>query len=341
MSPRHRLPTSKCRAVAMAASVLALMLAATGCGGTLDAGHDEPHGPLPVDERNPIILDNDGWKDNWQGEYAMLLASKGTARLLAIIVSDSRYWIDVNDNAAGWKNMVTAARSSGLKNIPDITVNPGPPLVRPSDGIIENTVGNSTVGANLIVELSRQHALPSRPVVVVTGAALTNLAEAYLIDRTVADRVVVVSALGSYSEPNGIMSSPNGDLDPWANWIVTQRFRYVQVSAYYAQTGDVAEAEIATLPKNPFGTWMAEKQPGIFGAPTAADQVSLLAVTLPTFVRKIQRAAPDTTMAYDGAQGPHLRPDPAGNSWVVSQIGGPLANSTLWQLLLAPNTFSP
>lgn len=342
MSPRRRLPARRFRAKAIAVGGLGLMLAAGGCGGTLDAGHDEPHGPLPdIDERNPVILDNDAWHDNWQGEYAMLLANKGTTRLLAIIASDSRYWPDVNTNATGWNNMVAAARSSGLKNIPEVTPSAGAPLTRPSDGIIESTVSNNSAGGNLIVELSRQYGQGSRPVVVVTGAALTNLAEAYLLDKTVTERVVVVSSLGSYSEPNGIMSGPNGDLDPWAGWIVSQRYRYVQISSFYPQTEDVAETELTALPKNSFGTWMADKQPGIFVAPLAADQVSLLAVALPMFVRKIQRTSPDTTMAYDAAPGLHLRPDPAGNTWIVSQIAGPLAKSTLWQLLLASDTFSP
>ena len=38
--------------------------------------------------------------------------------------------------------------------------------------------------------------LPWRPLVVVTGSRLTDVADAYLMDPTVADRVVVVSALG-------------------------------------------------------------------------------------------------------------------------------------------------
>src|SRR4029079_485242 len=90
-------------------------------------------------------------------------------------------------------------------------------------------------GARLLVALSRQLSLPWRPVVVLATAPLTNLADAYLLDHSVVDRVVVVAALGSFAAPNGVMNGPNGDLDPWANWIVAQKFRYVQVSAYYDQ----------------------------------------------------------------------------------------------------------
>ena len=83
--------------------------------------------------------------------------------------------------------------------------------------------------------------MPLRPVVVLADAPLTDFADAYLIDPTVVDRVVVVAALGSYSAPNGVMGVPNGDLDAWASWIVAQRFRYVQVGVWYDQSNDVPD----------------------------------------------------------------------------------------------------
>jgi hypothetical protein len=90
-----------------------------------------PHGRLPVDERNPIILANDGVSDNWSGEFAVLLANSGGPALAGIIVTSSWFWPDLNANANGWTRFVTAARSSGLRNIPDNTASAGLPLVRP------------------------------------------------------------------------------------------------------------------------------------------------------------------------------------------------------------------
>jgi hypothetical protein len=317
----------------------ALALAAAACGGTLDAGRDVSHGLLPVDERNPVIIDNDWWKDNWLGEYAMLLANTGGPPLAGIIVSNTPYWPDVNANVSGWTNLVTAATSSGLKNIPDVTVSVGAPLVRPADGRIDSTTPNRSAGAHLIVDLSRRLSLPWRPVVVLGGGPLTNLADAYLIDHSVVDRVVVVAALGEYAAPNGTMNGPNGDLDPWADWIVAQRFRYVQVSAYYDQTGDVTAAQLPDLPDNPLGSWMSDKLPDLFTIPNASDQIAVLSVGLPTFAVTVQRASPDTSVAFDAMQGPPLRPDPNGNAWIVTQIAAPLAAARLWQMLLDPRTF--
>jgi hypothetical protein len=298
------------------------------------------HGMLPVDERNPVIIDNDGWSDNWLGEYALLLANSGGPRVLGVIAHASDYWPNATANAAGWMNLIEVARASGLKNLPGVTTSSGAPLVRPSDGQIDSTAANASPGGRAIVELSRQFSLPSRPVTVLACGPLTNVADAYLIDPSVVDRVVIVAVLGSYAAPDGIMNGPNGDLDPWADWIVAQRFRYVQVSAYYVQTGDVTADDLASLPQNPFGDWMAAKQPDVFDIPTASDQIAVLSVALPAFVTEVQRVSPDTSVGFDATRGPPLRPSAGGNAWVVTQIAPPLAASRLWQML-RPWTFSP
>jgi len=312
-----------------------------GCGGTLDAGRDLPHGKLPIDERNPVILDNDNSSDNWMGEYAVLLANSGGNRIVGIIASASPYWTDANVNATGFGKLVAAARASGLQNIPKVTMSGGLPLVRPDDGDIEKTKPNNAPGAQLIVDLSRQYATPTRPLVVISCVPLTNLADAYLIDHSVVDRVVAVAALGELGDPNATMNGPNGDLDAWSDWIVAQKYRYVQVSAYYDQTADVTSADFNRLPQNALGSWMKDKQPKLYSIPQASDQIAVLAVGLPAFAMTVQRASPDTSVAYDPMQGPPLRPDDAGNTWVVTKIDAPLAATRLWETLGNPKTFGP
>src|SRR5678815_5209219 len=100
------------------------------CAETRDLGSSLPHGHLPVDERNPIVLLNDGTDDNWQGEYAVLLANSGGPPLAAIIVNTSPNVPDIGVNVAGWRKLVTAARASGMRGIPDPTTSIGAPLVR-------------------------------------------------------------------------------------------------------------------------------------------------------------------------------------------------------------------
>jgi hypothetical protein len=328
----RRAPVAACACVGAA-------LVAAGCGGTLDAGRDMPHGKLPVDERNPVIIDNDGWSDNWIGEYAVLFANSGGPPLAGIIANPTTYWPNGNDNATGWGKLVAAARASGLGNIPDVTLSTGAPLVRPADGLIDSTTPNHSAGARVIVDRSRQLDQPLRPLVVLAGGPLTNLADAYLMDPTVVDRVVVVAALGEYAAPTATTNGPNGDLDAWADWIVVQRYRYVQVSAYYDQLGDVVAGDLPRLPQNALGDWMRDKQPNLFTIPNASDQIAVLSVALPSFAVAVQRASPDTSVAFDSTQGPPLRPNPTGNAWVVTEIDAPLAATRLWQMLLDPRTY--
>ena len=102
-----------------ALSAAAALLFAACEGGSIDAGRDFSHGLLPVDERNPVIIANDSATDNWTGEYAMLLANSGGPPLVGIIVNPSPYWPDLATSVDAWKQMIAAARESGLRNIPD------------------------------------------------------------------------------------------------------------------------------------------------------------------------------------------------------------------------------
>ena len=317
--------------------VLALGVSVTvaACGqSSLDAGHDKPHGLLPVDERNPVIFYNDGGRDNWSGEYGLLLANYGRWPLQGLIVTTSKYWPDASVNNAAWTAFLTAARGSGLKNIPAITASAPGLLQRPTDNVIESTVPIPSDGAQLIRTLSAQLAEPYRPLVVVCGTRLTDIANAYLLDHDVANRVVVVASLGQYSAPNATMDGPNGELDPWSDWIVAHRFTYVQVSTYYQGSGDVPDSELPSLPPTTLGDWIKSKQPDVSPIAQASDQVAVLAVGLPNFVTGVQRLSPDPAAVFDPTAGPPLRPDAAGRVWVVTKLAAPLARGRLWEMLL-------
>jgi hypothetical protein len=63
----------------------------------LDAGSDTPHDLLPVDERNQIIISNDGC-GSWQGLLAILFSNAGGPALAGIIVNASNYAPDLDAN---------------------------------------------------------------------------------------------------------------------------------------------------------------------------------------------------------------------------------------------------
>jgi hypothetical protein len=333
VSPACRLASS-ISALAVAAALLG-----TSCMETRNLGSSVPRGSLPVDARNPIVLTNDGAYDNWQGEYAVLLANAGGPKLAGIIVSANLPWPNIDVNIAGWRALVTAARASGLRDIPDPIASIGPPLVRPASGEIDATTPNRSEGARSIVEMSRRLSLDYRPLVVVTGGRLTDVADAYLMDPTVTERVVVVSSLGTTTDSGGAMAAPNGEMDPWADSIVTARFRFVQVSAFYDQFKDVPASRLSELPANPFGEWIAAKQPKIWNLAEASDQVALVAVGIPSFAVEVKRVSPAALVGAGASAGPDLVTDPNGPAWLVTQSASAGVTDWFWQMLLDPATF--
>ena len=313
---------------------LATAVAAGGCTETLDAGYNGPSGLLPVDQRNPIILLNDGAYDNWSAEYAILLANGGGSPLVGIIVNETPDWPDIQTNVRGYTDLVAAALSSGLANPPDPIPSIGAPLVMPASGNIDDTKQNRSAGALLIVNTSKSMALPHRPLVIATGGALTDVADAYLVDHTVTERVVVVSSLGSATSAGGGMGKPNGNGDPWADYIVAHQFRYVQVSAWYDQLTDVPTSSLSQLPNNALGAWIAAKQPNLWQWSPASDQVSVLAVGLPSFATAIERVSPSGAVDGGATEGPTLASDKSGSGWLVTGCDGTVATKLFWKVLL-------
>ena len=317
-------------------TALAVAFSLIGCSGERNLGSSSPHGLLPVDERNPILLMNDGLDDNWQGEYAILLASSGGPKLAAIVVGTSPNYPEIGRNMMAWGDLVQRAHDSGLSEIPLPMPSDAAKLVRPANGQleaqIEATVPNSSPGALKIVELSKELSLPYRPLVVVTGGRLTDVADAYLIDPTVVERTVVVSSLGSATATGGTMSDPNGEMDTWADVIVTSKFRFVQVSAYYDQLQDVPAS--SSFPNNALGRWIQMKQPKVWALPKAADQVAVLAVGLPTFAAAVDRVSA-AALPADATVGPELLSAPDGQSWLVRRSNGAEAGKRFWQALKA------
>jgi len=131
------------------------------------------------------------------------------------------------------------------------------------------------------------------------------------------------------------MAAPNGEMDPWADAIVTARFRFVQVSAFYDQLTDVPASRLSELPANAFGDWIAAKQPKIWSVPLAADQVAVAAVTIPSFATAIARVSSAGVVGAGASAGPDLVMNDSGPAWLVTDSMGAAASARFWDLLLA------
>jgi hypothetical protein len=313
--------------------VLTTLVGTTACGGELDAGSDIPRGALPVDERSPTIVMNEGALDNWQGEYAALFAATGQLRVVGLIVSASSAYPSLESNVGGFRRMIAAARDSGMKHLPDVTGSVAPALRAPLDEVIEETVPNRSEGARLILQAAAEHSTPAHPLAIATGGALTDIADAYLLDPSLAERAVVVASLGRIGGVEVYTDTPNGNLDPWATFIVASRMRYVQVNGFYDQLQDVPDDRVAELPQNRFGEWVAEKRATILNLQTACDQVSVLSVALPYFALEV------THMRVDEADPVKLTPDSNGPIWHVARADSDRARAEIWAKLNDPSTF--
>lgn len=313
--------------------VVGLALLHAGCSSQLDAGSDVLHGSLPVDERSAVVVINDGGRDNWHGEFAAILASTGRLDLVGIIVNANAEYPSVDVNVTNYRQMVRAAEASGWHHVPEPTASIAPTLVKPNSGVIEDTAPNHSEGARLILEAAARWGTVVHPLAIATGGALTDVADAYLLDPSLADRAVVVASLGRSDGDKATTLDPNGDRDLWATRIVTSRLRYVQVNGYYDQMLDVPEERVAELPSNAFGQWMADKRPDILDLGHACDQISVLAVGLPWFATDVVR------MRADDTEPTTLLPDDAGAVWHVGQSESERARELLWSALKDPLSF--
>ncbi|MBM4264475.1 MAG: hypothetical protein FJ145_23990 [Deltaproteobacteria bacterium] len=162
-----------------------------------------------------MIYDNDGAVESgYTDAYIMALASAGIINLRGII-STSSYgehppYVPLPENTVlgERRELVAKARRSGMRNIPDPTAGPSISLKsrRPASGIIEDTAPLGTPGSWLIVNEARQ-ATPSRPLVVIMGGQGTALADAYLLDHSIADKVVAVWLVGAKRSSNGVLDA--------------------------------------------------------------------------------------------------------------------------------------
>jgi hypothetical protein len=182
---------------------------------------------LGVGRDNPLIYDNDWWFDTPDKNYLWAKTSLGQADLKGNIVTrdlwdwQKGYVYTLQQGMADAEKSVGIARRSGLKGIPDPVPGCDAVFERPASGYIRDTKIVPSKGSELIVAEARK-ASWDKPLVVFVGGPLNTVANAYLMDPTIADRMVVfMTDLCGY----------NGK-DPWANYIVASRCKLVNYGAH-------------------------------------------------------------------------------------------------------------
>jgi hypothetical protein len=85
---------------------------------------------------------------------------------------------------------VATGRASGLRNIPEPVAGTRGHLVKPASGKVEDTQPLDSPGRRQIVREAKA-ATAEKPLVVCVGGPLTAVADPYLLDNSIADRLVV------------------------------------------------------------------------------------------------------------------------------------------------------
>lgn len=175
----------------------------------------------------PMIYDNDWWFDTPDKNYLWAKASLGEADLRGNIVSrdmwDWRngYLYKLEQGMEDARKSIAIARRSGLRNIPDPVAGSDRAFERPKSGKIEDTKVFRSPGSDLIVAEARK-ATPQKPLLVFVGGPLNTVANAYLTDASIAEKMIVfMTDLRGY----------NGK-DPWANTIVATRCKLINYGAH-------------------------------------------------------------------------------------------------------------
>lgn len=174
----------------------------------------------------PMIYDNDWWGDTPDKNYLWAKASLGKINLRANIVTRDMwnwrkgYLYKLEQGVKDARKSIGIARRSGLKNIPDAIPGCDKAFQRPKSNKVEDTKVVRTKGSDLIVTEARK-ANPKKPLLIFVGGPLNTVANAYLTDPSIADRMIVfMTDLRGY----------NGK-DPWANYIVANRCRLINFGA--------------------------------------------------------------------------------------------------------------
>lgn len=320
-----------------AGAILAVVSLLPGC-----ASFSPLQTALPYEKVRSVVYDNDEVVDVYTDEYVMALAAAGDIHLNGLTTSSSvapyNRWVtpESYERMVGDRSKsIDLVRGMGWSHIPDPIRGPNRHLERPSSDRIEDTQSISSAGSWLVVHEAKK-ATPATPLVLVMGGPLTLVADAYLLDPSIADRVVVMWLGGRFDD----MADYNGWADPWSAYIVLQRLSLVQFPVMMAPPFVPKQRLASDLPESALRNWMIKKQlhtdvnaPGDYdgdGPPAIAVMRSDYVVeTKRVSFSHWERLADDV----DPHEIPVFKDDPQGKTIVVTKANAAVATEEWWRAL--------
>lgn len=332
-----QLLTSQASFVA-ACTVLVSMMSLQSCSPRSSNYTGLPHKRVPV-----VLYDNDEVVDVYTDDYVMALAAAGDIRLAGLITSTStapfNRWVGEEDHQRMVRdrlNSIELARGIGWPHIPDHVSGSQVNLSRPRSGHVDDTRPIVSAGSLLVVEEARK-ATPEQPLVLVMGGPLTLAADAYLIDRSIADRLLVMWLGGGINDMGGY----NGWADPWAAYIVLTQLRLMQFPEGLARPFISKSRLRAELPASSLTEWMVLKKlsTSMVQLPGEHDEDGPPAIALVRhdYVQEVKRVSFSHWEALgkdsEPREVPVLKDDPQGRAIVVTEADEDVATEEWWRAL--------
>jgi hypothetical protein len=258
-------------------------------------GRDRPFDNLPFAASTPIVvMDEDPFACLLE-DYAFALSHERTRTVLGIGVGGGNN--NARDRFKTLDRYARALKVRGVRNIPELLLGSGAPLVPPVSGRFEETRPESSPAVNRLVSMARQ-ARPDRPVAVICAGAMTDLASAWLVEPACAANLIAVCGFGGPYQCE--------KLDPWAYTIVMQQFRCIVLDKTYAMNLDPREFDRI---RDRCWSSISRKE-------GSRDLVLLATVALPEVATKVERA----TCERDGTNPLRLVPKADGRIWLVKDV---------------------
>lgn len=295
----------------------------------------QPLKSLPFVNAAAIIYDNDDHRDVYTDEYLLALAHLGEINLAALITTYSPNQHEYNEFVEGRRKIVEKARETGFRNLPKVFEGADRPLDRPSSNRIKDTEPIDLTASRFIINQAR-HASIEKPLIYVAGNQLTTLANAYLIDPSISDRVLVSTLVGVRQRDYHV------GLDDWAWSIVLSFFRVLAIpvgppnnrGTVYMKPPSVPKKLIAeALPQElPLFRWMFEKEHPTNWLPAEHDYDGQVAIPLtrPDYITKLQRWR---ATGIDSGGRLTFKKDESGNVYEALDAEQEIATEEFWRVM--------
>ncbi len=284
-------------------------------------GEDADEHRLPYDNSNPVIYDND-WSNDYVDWYLMALASAGDIRYTGISTSSSIPPYNKHMTAEHLEKQVKArreiarrGRESGFRYVPDPVAGTIGHLKKPASGLISDTKPLDSPGSRQIIKQARR-ATVEKPLVICVGGPLTVVADAYLLDNSIADKLIV-AFLDNY---NGGMYGFNGWSDGWAAYIALEKLRLVQFTVESKSAAWIPKERLFELPASPARDFMIASTPDVAAPEGDVDGPPAIALMRPDYVKKIKRVSFGGWRNRNGHEMPMFKDDPQGRAIVVTEV---------------------